>query len=623
MATRPSPDSEDKVTISAPNDLRALGFADLTLEKFGPEHQDSIVYSIDLSSTGQTKTKYWTELLHLVSWSEDFLKALESNKSTISILELMRGSHDFPISKARFHVDEAQSIVRAAINFEVGLDLQHPNARDRKFINVTNIMIDDSTGVHEVIRQVFIHLFSKCVVLLVVKSNQYYSSTLVAFLVDLMHQSGATSYEVNCLAYDRRDSLGSEMRFIKCLTPIKHSKLSVIATVFKQTDTFAAAQGIIESYFREQHPNLIILVEESSYERFIRDWQRYYSHAVEIGFRTDIRTSIVDVFNSKVLIDLNAIDIKHSHKSSGNAINILKFRSLSDLISLLGNLRKVPYMSVWNDDILLMREFCLRLNICQEYWLNHVPKSLAGHRIPHDMLGLYAEVVAPDMTDMYNSIMSEYGDDVENIRKIQMLFMKKDPRLRNSLVLQAYGSLLNKNKSFKNGMTVEESIARLRRFQQVSLNRITSNEKDESRLEIIGKPVGLAIALVREELSLKLKSVLVDFTFKNLMIGNGVLLVCSNSSLETKLSLENDHIIPFKVVHEGLPDMSRLSLDASTETQESSPPKKQCPKNTYVFEMIPDITSDACEGIITALGIRYKTIWYPDSGCVDYWSNED
>lgn len=598
--------------------MRALGFADISLEKFGQNHQDSIIFSHDLTSD---KPRSWTQLANLVSWSEVFLDNLTANRSTIAILELMKGSNEFPISKATFNVDEARNIITSATNFEASLGLCHPDTKGDHFA-IANTLIDDSVGIHEIMRQVFSHLFMRSAIRLIVKSNLYYSCSLVAFLVDLMHQSGASPSEVKCLALERRDSVGSEMRFIKCISSNKNSKLSVISAVFKQTDTFAAAHGIIEAYFREQYPNLIVLVEEAAYERFVRDWQRYYSHAVQIGSRLDARTTIVDSFNSKVQIDLNAIDIKQSHKMSGYAINILKFRTLTELTSLLANLRRVPIVSLWNDDVLLLREFCLRINVSHEFWLNHIPNSCASRRFPHDLMDLYAESVAPDMTDLYNSVAVDYGHDIDSIRKLHTQFMKKDYRLRTTLVIHAFSQVLSKSRSLRNGLSLEDSVTRLRRFHQGCMHRMSSGEAGESRVETIAKPIGLAIIVVREELATKSKAILVEFVFKNLLIGNGVLLVSPNSNMEAKLSFENDHVVPFKQVCDSLPDMSRLSLDASIETQESSPGKKQCPKNTFVVEMQPDMSSDTCEAITLALGVKYKCIYYPDADSTNYWSNE-
>lgn len=555
-----------------------------------------------------------------MSWSSEFATTLENNKNSLATLELIRGVDECPISLARFHVEESIGVVTNAISFEVGLDIQHPDTRGQNYA-VNNILIDDSICLQDIVRQVFTCLFSKCAVRLIVKTNNFYSAALTAYLVDLMHASGATSNEISCLAFDRRESVGNE-HFSKPIAPNKSSKLSTIATVFQLTDTFAAAQGIIDSYFREQYPNLIVLVEESAYERFIQDWQRYYSNVIHIGSRLDERTAVVDSFNSKVQVDLAAIDIKASHKMPGNVINVLKFRTLSELLSLLGNLRKVPYMSVWNDDILLSREFCTRLNQCNEFWLNHVPKSIAGRKLPDDMLNYYYETVADDMTYIYNSVYAQFLDEAEQLRKTLANFVKKDSRLKTTLIIQAFISIVTKCKSLKNGSTIGESVARLKRFQRSCMHRINTLEDGDSRIDTVLKPVGLAIMLVREECSLKNKSVLLEFVFKNLLLGNAVLLACPPNTLGAKFTFDNDHIIPFKMVHEALPDISRLSLDASIEVSETSVNKKRCPKNTYAVEILPEMSSESCEAITISLGSRRKSIWLPDVEQANYWSNE-
>lgn len=589
----------------------------MTLEKASAQHQETIINCHDFATQ---KPKVWTELSHLISWSLEFIETLKNNKCSLTTLELLRGANEYPISVAIYHVDESINIVQSAANFEANLDIQHPDTRGLNYA-VNNILVEDSTTLQDIMRQVFACLYARCVVRLVVKTNCFYSALVTAYLVDLMHASGAKHDEVDCVAFERRDSIGNE-RFSKSILANKLSKLSTIATIFKQTDTFAAAQGIIDSYFRDMFPNLIILVEESAYERFVQDWQRYYSHAMHIGSRLDARTTVVDAFNSKVQIDLAAIDIKASHKMSGYAINVLKFRTMTELLTLLSNLRKVPYMSIWNDDILLSREFCLRLNLCNEFWINHVPKSVAGRKYFEDMHIYYYETVIDDMTFIYNSVFAQFPDETESLRKTHNAFLKKESFLRTSLVLQAYVSCITKHKSLKNGSTIGESVARLKKFQRGNLVRSSYPDENGSRWETIYRPVGMAILLVREESSLKNKPVLLEFVFKNLLLGNSVLLVCPHNTLGAKFAVDNDHVIPFKMVHDTLPDISRLSLDASIEQSDSSMTKKSCPKNTFAIEMLPEFTSETCEAITMALGCRRKTLLYPDIEQSNYWSNE-
>lgn len=617
LAGRKAPNSEDKATISAPDNLRSLGFADLTLEKAGNQHQETIVNCHDF---GTQKSKCWTELSHLVSWSVEFIEVLKNNKCSLTTLELLRGANEFPISVAIHRVMESIGVVQSAANIETSLDVQHPDTRGLNYA-VNNIMVEDSTALQDIVRQTFACLYSRCVVRLVVKTSCFYSALVTAYLVDLMHAAGAKHDEVECVAFERRESIGNE-RFSKPISPGKLSKLSIIATVFKQTDTFAAAQGIIECYFRDLYPNLVILVEEAAYERFVQDWQRYYSHAMHIGSRLDARTTVVDAFNAKVQIDLAAIDIKASHKMSGFAINVLKFRTLNELLGLLSSLRKVPYMTVWNDDVLLAREFCLRLNLCNEFWLNHVPKSVAGRKFPEDVLNYYYDSVLEDMTYIYNSVYAQFPDETEALRKIQASFLKKDSFLRTSLVIQAYVSCITKHKSLRNGSTVGESIVKLKRFQRGSMIRASHPEESGSRWETICKPVGMAMLLVREESALKNKPVLLELIFKNLLLGNAVLLVCPANTLGAKFAIDNDHVIPFRMMHDALPDLSRLSLDASIEQSEVSMSKKSCPRNTFAIEFLPEFTSESCETITMALGCRRKTLLYPDVEQSDYWSNE-
>lgn len=604
------PDVEDKVIIGAPESLRSIGFPDLILVKAGPEHQDSVTADIG------------DDLAQRIDWSSKFAAALNNNKDSLAALELIRGVDEIPISLARFRVDESIDVVHSAINFNVGLNIVHPDTRNQMYA-VNNILIDDSVSLHDLIRQVFACLYSHCAVRLVVKANNFYTAALAAYLVDLMYACGALSKEVCCLAFDRRETIGNE-KFTKPIAPAKSSKLSIVATVFRQTDTFAAAQGIIDSYFREQYPNLIVLVDEAAYERFIKDWQRYYSNVIHIGPRLDEKTSVVDSFNSKIKIDLAAIDIKASHKMSGNVINILKFRTANELMSLLGNLRKVPHMSIWEDNIQLSHEFCMRLNQCKDFWLNHIPKGIAGHKFPETILSYYKETVAEDMFYIYNSVYNGFADEAEQLRKTLTAFQKKDGRLRTTLILQSYISIVNTCKSLKSGSTVGESIARLKRFHNGCRPHITSPDCGGSRVKTILRPVGLAIFLVRDETSVKNKALLLEFVFKNLLLGNAVLLACPVNLLGAKFNFINDHVIPFKMVHDEVPDISRLSLDSSVvmDNAETSINKKQCPNNTYAIEILPEMNCESFETITMALGCCRKSIWQSDVEQADYWSSE-
>lgn len=567
------------------------------------------------------KPEPWTELSHLVAWTSEFATALTENKPALASLELARGGIEFPISLANFHVDESIAVVNAALNFEVALDLHHPETKEQN-LALCSISIDDSTALHDMMTRIFTCLFARCQVRLLIKSSQSHSSILASYVVELMRKCGAKEAEINCLEVDRRESV-STGKSTRAISSAKDSKLSVVAAVFRQTDTFAAAQGIIESYFREEFPNLLVLVEESAYENFVRDWQRYYSHAVHIGSRLDERTKVVESLNSKVVIDLSAIDIKQSHKMIGHAINILKFRTTSELLSLLGNLRKVPFMTVWNDDVLLAREISLRVNQCYEFWINHIPKSLTGRRFPEELINFYHVNHSCEMAYIYNSLYNQYADEAEQVRKTLVSFQKKETRLRTALILQAFIAIVTKSKSLRNSATVGESVARLKRFQISNLQRSSSSGASDSRVEFVSKPVGLALLSVREENAVKNKASLIELVFKNLLIGNGVLLVCPSNMFGAKFSLENDHIIPFKMLHGPIPDISGLCLEEAAEISETSAiNKKQCPKNTYAVEITQEMNSEVSEAVTVALGSRRKMIWYTDCDVTNYWSND-
>jgi len=614
LAARKAPESEDRVVIGAPDNLRSIGFPDIILPKLNQEHLETVVSAIDYSSQ---KPKQFIELKHLIGWSNEFVHSLENNQDGLATLELLRGVNEIPISLARFRVKECVKVVSSAASFDVNLVVQHPDSRGTTYA-ITNILIEDYVCLHDIVRQIFACLYSKSLVRLVVKSNSFYSAAVVTYLMDLMHSSGATPSEISCYAFEKREAIGNE-RFQKPYPPNKLSKLSVVAVVFKETDTFAAAQGILESFFRDQYSNLIVLVEELSYERFIQDWQRYYSFALMIGPRLDERTSVVESVNAKVKIDLSAIDIKMAHKMAGTVINVLKFRGSSDLLSLLSSFRKIPVMSIWNNDILLARELCLRINQCSEFWINHKPLSLAGRKLSEDILGFYCDTVAEDMVFIYNSVYSQFAEEAEQLRKLSLAFGKKNESVRKMLIFSSFVSIIETCKTLRVGSSVAESVARLKRFESAYLHRISMPGDGESLIETFYKPTGLAILHVREEGNLKNKAALLEMVFKNLIVGNAVLLACPAGIFGAKFAFNNDHVVPFKMVHETLPDISRLSLEASIEISETSMCKKTCPKNTYAIEILPDMNEDYCETITVALGTRRKSIWIPDSEEANYW----
>lgn len=639
--------------IKPSENVAEFGFSSLKLEKFELIHNDGIIYLGEYESNG--KSKDWATITHLVEWSTEFINKLRSNRQQLAALELLKGNTgDVPFTVANYYVSEAISIIESAVCFDFGVPMIHP---DTKFGTraIENILVEDTNSIQEILRQVFMCLFSECSVRLVVKSNQFCTSVLSTYLVELMHSCGATNNEIRVLANKRRESSDS-FRLSKTIQSNRLSSMSVVAIVFAKTDTFAAAQGILDAYFREMYPNLIVFVEEAAYANFVRDWQRYYSHALVIGPRLDPKTMVTEALNGKLRIDLTAIDVRAAHKIAGNVINMIRFRNLAELISLLSNLRKIPFMSLWHDDSLLLRDLCIDINSCTHFWLRHLPCAPAGRRFGNDIIDNYGDWLSQTNVNIYNSLNFKFNEEIENLRKLQTSFMRKDIRLRHKLVLGAYISVISKCKSLRNGNSVTNSVTKLRRFVE-QVHNLNDLSPGDSRIESLAKPVGLALLhvvannsssgappghgnnlVVGDEVdkdkagsaTMRLKYQLTDFVFKNLLLGNAVLVCCPSNTFGARFNVENDHIIPFKMVSDssGLPDISRLSLDASINLNEACKSvgacaKKQCPKNTYAVEVSLNCPNngDYLEAMLMSLGTRRRFIWYPDAIQTDYWTD--
>lgn len=606
--------TNDPISIRVTESLKSFGVVDLTVNKFEQTQQDRIVYSLDSETT---KPKEWTELSHLNKWICKFMELFKSSRKEIVALELIRMNKEHPLTLATYHVDEAISIIKTAASFKIPLDVVHPDTMGHNYA-ADNVLVEDAHSVVDIIREILIRLYSRCVVRLVVKIGYFYSSALSAFIVDLMHQAGATTAEIQVYAHDRRESICSE-RLTTMMTPNKLCKQSVFAVAFAATDLFAAVSGIIEGYFREQYPNLVVLVEEGAYSKFIKYWQHYYSHTLNIGSRLDDKVTVVDTFNEKVTIDLSAIDIRQSYKMTGNVINILRFRTLDECLSLINHLRKIPLMSVWNDDVLLTREFCSRINQCEQFWVNNMPKYHHAGRLPEILYRHHYDILADDMAVLYDKIYTQYQDNIEALQKMRLNFIKKDISLRNRLIFSAYLNTLNKYKSFKNGSTDNDIIARQQNFMNI-FQTIREDGKGNRCVEEITSPIGMIIIHVAEEITtVKQKVLLLELIIKNLLLGNAVLVHCPPSTLAVKFSLENDHIIPFQMIIDETLDitLSNLTLDSSLSG------RKKCPPNTSVVKFDTSFTSEMMGGKIRALCCKKKLLWLSTTDRFDYWSSKE
>lgn len=610
---------QSNLVIHPPSQMRSLGFPDLHLSKFTDSPRKATSSPYDFNK--------------LFKWIMELLRLARTNKPCLEAIECMRYSYNKRI--AQFHVQEAINFVQGALCYDVSFDAT---------VNLANhVTIEDpQTPIQEIMGKLCVCLFAKSPIRIVAKFNHYYTCLLSAFLVDMIHEAGVPAGLIQLFVYDpRKESaanfeVGNSSSNCGPTSLSKLAKLSTVSICFHDSDTNLACKYTLESYMREvYYSNMIFLVEESIYEKFLLDWKNNYEFIVNQDKST----------TWKIEIDLNCIDLKSANRKLGHCISVIKFRSIEELCDLLSKLKKIPYAQLWTNRYLLAQEICTNRNYlgqCLEFWVNHLPINILGRKFDDYLLKYFKDSLKEKMNETYADIFHYHEDDISEVKKLQAAFMgrKVNQSERIARVLRVYLNLIGKSKSTKQvGMSIGESVAKMKRFQLAELNNTTREIPGESRIQSLLGPVGLAILVVRNEIGInctKCKHVLVEFIFKNLLLGNGVILVCPPTTLGLRFpfdlmkkihlpfrmidSTKFDYSIQINELNESFNESTTQqqlegSIDSGLNTSLMQQTRKQmkCPKNVYALELKEaELTSDKVDAMILALGAKRRTIWHPD-----------
>lgn len=618
------------VVIHPDERLRNLAFPDLHLSKFTrfalvPNDQGFRQQQQQQSPSRDTR------LIGLVKSLSRFLDSLRCCRQSLETIEFYRlgGATQSERNTASFNVDESIELIQTCLNLDWALDIQ--------ISQLDCVLIDDlSPSIQDLISRICILLFASSPVRVVARESNYSTCLLGAFLVDLLHEAGVSRKQLQLLVSDyQQESSGAEYSFSWLLSSPQSQgtpqKQCLVAICFADTDIVLALMCIFGSYVRDirYHRNLILLIEEANYDTFLYHWENSSDRIMP--FLQDI----------DVKIDLNCIDIRLASRISKPCINVIKFRSLDDLQNLMGKLRKIPYIQIWSSDHIFIRKFTLsstQSNQCEEFWLNQVrPKNIAGHRFCWQMIRHYRNSMKLHMDGVYTNVFYEFEEKLTNLVKRLSRFSKAKDRLQ--VVTKAYINLISKFKSARqSGLSVSESVYRLRRFFS-STSEISQSIEGESEIETSLRPIGLAILVIKNGRCVKSRSVLLEFVFKNLVLGNGVLLICPTATLGSRFhneSMKIDQQLPFEWIDlriapnesdnldekspgnvsgasEVVPDETETSWDSTDSGLNHSILRKQlkCPKNAYAVEFNEsELTSDKVDLLVLGLGTRRRSIWY-------------
>lgn len=583
------------------------------------------------SPTADHQTVHRPHLGQLVKWLNEFVCQLREHRDQLHTLEQI--ANGFRSQLAEFHVQEAIGLVASSLCLDVALDVRLDRAECAPARPGEHSILDT-------LRLVLVRLFVRAPVSLVLDQAHYPGCLLAAYLVDLMHKSGAPRHHVGLFVQESGARATGEP------TPTGQAVFVCLANA----DVHQVPAVILETYLREPAcPNAIVLVEESAYGSFVDAWRHNFSRALQAS----------DLQLLEIAVDLNSIDVGVARRTQGRCINVVRFRSLDELHKLTGSLRRVAHVQLWTSDHLVARELCLgaanRLGPCQEFWLNHLPACLAGARFPDQLLAFYADTLrGPPMDECYSGALHEHGAQINRLRRQQVAFARHSNSARARLVLGAYVRLVAKLKSLKpTGVSAAEAVARLRRFQWAA-SGLAPELAGGSRVETAWRPTGLAILLLASKACVKSRSVVAEFVFKNLLVGNAVLLVCPPDLLGPRFpaDLLAAGRLPFGLVHAGAPQAGAGAWPPLASAPGGSPAapspgqtagqleqegssawgsadsglditggsvelrrRVRCPKSVYALELRQaddELTSERVETLVTALGCRRRSLWYPD-----------
>lgn len=378
------------------------------------------------------------------------------------------------------------------------------------------------------------------------------------------------------------------------------SSQSIDVSICLSQDTLNTTGLIIQQYLirMKDFPNLLVLVEEPVYRGlFLQDWKAHFKQ-------------LTGEKDHNIKIDTNCISMKEASTMSGSCINISSFCGLQELKNLLSQLTtRISLMTVWSTNHSLAREICLSHAGCKEFWIDHLPISrlkelMCRNQAEHFRKSMQHEMDISFAMDI--CLPETYRKELDQIRKSRNRFLEKEGALRSRKILQLYLELITRFKSTRHkGTSVESSLSSMQRFlRENSTIHIKSGAPGESVVETILKPVGVAALIVKSEQCVKSKVPIVEFIFKNLLIGNGVLLVCSESLLGPRfLSVLRRHRLPLRLI-----DPATV-----TEEQVSSSTLTLCPEDAFAVEFeFEELTSEKVNALILSLGVKETSIWYPD-----------
>lgn len=564
----------------------------------------------------------------------EFARQLREHRQELETLEQI--SNGFQRQLAKFHVQEALNLMSSCLCLDEFVDIKL-NRQDCVYLRGKSQWTCD-----EIICQVLLRLFSLSSVDLIADTDLYGNCLLVAYLVDLMHMSGLPKDQVRLYAREGtssgRQSVGEPTRLSHLSPPATPD--TIVNTTQQTTTTTTnsqvvyiclanvvsiqvASSCILDSYLRDlnNNQNAIVLIEESIYNLFVEFWRQNYSKLLKEN--DDLKLLSISV-------DLNSIDIGVARKCQGSCINMIKFRSLDELNKLISSLRKISYVQLWTRDDSLARELCMSrgnnnnnrfsssMRRCPEFWLNHLPATLSGRKFPHTLLDHCRDTLRGDqMNEHYSDLSYQFGHQIEQLKRQQLVFVRKYSHLkRGHLIMDSYLKLISKFKSMKQmGISVEDAYAKMKRFhQQVSRCYYDwptdETSAHESIIEHNLKPTGLAILSLRGKNNVvKSKSVIIEFVYKNLLIGNAVLVVLTENLLGLRFpaNLLSARKLPFELI-----DLSK-SLSPQLDESLYGPVGQSTPTLQVAGQSHVSFTSTACNSTSSS---RLSSCWSdtPDSG---------
>lgn len=629
------------VLIQPPGDLnRSYGLPDLILNR----------YEASVSGKSQPDSQGSIELNQLFGLMSKFSALLRKNRDQLESFECMRNVSSKKL--AQFHVKESIDLVQSCLSLDLGLEFV-----SQACVNLISVDSDD-TRISEITSQLITGILLNSKTLVVCKSSRYYTCLLLSYLVDLLLEAGFSSKTIQLFVQDQRtlndvtiSSLQSDLSYLRS-SPGKgrahrDTKASAVSICFNQTDTSVALRETIDTYLRDlKHPNLLLFVEESIYSQVDIQWN-------------DIFDRLLQPIDIKV--DQNCLDVRAASRHTGNCIHLVKFRSIPDLYKLIGKVKRISQIQVWSSNHILAQEFCLspkELNQCGSFWLNHKPPSVFVRQFCDQTLSYVQDMNASLMNEIYSRVIGDCENQVDRLRRIQLGFYHKNSESKRvGIVLKLYLKLISKYRSMKNlNSPIHESVTRLKRFHSNFSNSIHEIQgQDESRIETILRPIGICLIVANGQATLKSKSLLIELVFKNLLLGNGVLLVASSNLLGSRfpLNLFKPQKVPFDIVlmnsiqAEEDPEESDMNegegeLDSVNMTNRQSTPISQTsiatqdpaespdsgvaqndsmlrrqprrPSSVYVIDLSQKInwSSTKIDSLILSLGCHKRRIWFPN-----------